>query len=124
MPNFSAIRTNSANDPARIFCMTPLRWILTVNSVVPSLAAICLLSRPVTTNPSTSRLALRQQVVPCTLFGNLSLVLSICAVALDRLVNRIEQHLVAKRFGQKLNRTGLHRLHRHRDVTMAGDEDN
>jgi hypothetical protein len=24
MPNFSAIRTNSANDPARIFCMTPL----------------------------------------------------------------------------------------------------
>jgi hypothetical protein len=46
MPNFSAIRTSSANDPARIFCMTPLRWILTVNSVVPSFAAICLLSRP------------------------------------------------------------------------------
>jgi hypothetical protein len=23
MPNFSAIRTNSANDPTRIFCMTP-----------------------------------------------------------------------------------------------------
>jgi hypothetical protein len=30
-------------------------------------------------------------------------VLSICAVALDRLVNRIEQLLVAKGFGQKLN---------------------
>ena len=39
MPNFSAIRTNSANDAARIFCMTPLRWILTVNSVVSSFAA-------------------------------------------------------------------------------------
>jgi hypothetical protein len=39
MPNFSAIRTNSANDPVRIFCMTPERWILTVNSVVSSLAA-------------------------------------------------------------------------------------
>jgi hypothetical protein len=37
MPNFSAIRAHSANGPARIFCMTPLRWILTVNSVVPSL---------------------------------------------------------------------------------------
>jgi hypothetical protein len=36
MANFSAIRTNSANDPACIFCMTLLRWILTVNSVVPS----------------------------------------------------------------------------------------
>jgi hypothetical protein len=23
MPNFSAIRTNSVNDQARIFCMTP-----------------------------------------------------------------------------------------------------
>jgi hypothetical protein len=33
-------------DPARIFCMTPLRWIVTLNSVAPSLAAICLLSRP------------------------------------------------------------------------------
>ena len=32
MANFSAIRTSSANDPARIFCMTLLRWILTVNS--------------------------------------------------------------------------------------------
>jgi hypothetical protein len=39
MPNFSAIRTNSANDPVRIFCMTPQRRILTANSVIPSLAA-------------------------------------------------------------------------------------
>jgi hypothetical protein len=28
MPNFSAIRTNSAKDPARIFCMTLRRWTL------------------------------------------------------------------------------------------------
>jgi hypothetical protein len=51
------------------------------------------------------------------------LVLSICAVALNRLVNRIEQRLVAKGFGQKLNRAGLHRFHRHRNVAMAGNED-
>ena len=112
MPNFSAIRTNSANDPARILRMTPLRWILTVNSVVPSVAAICLLSRPVNNEPQHFAFALRQQVVPCTLFGNLGLVLSICAVALDRLLNRIERRLVTKGFGQKLNRTGLHRLAR------------
>jgi len=40
---------------------------------------------------------------------------SICAVALDR----IEQLVVAKGFGQKLNRTRLQRLYRHRDVAMA-----
>jgi hypothetical protein len=68
--------------------------------------------------------ALRQQVVPCTLYGDLRFVLSICAVALDGLANCIEQLLVAKGFGQKLNRTGLHRLHRHRDVAMAGEKDN
>jgi hypothetical protein len=42
--SFFALRHNY--DPARIFCMTPLRWIVTLNSVAPSLAAICLLSRP------------------------------------------------------------------------------
>jgi hypothetical protein len=55
--------------------------------------------------------ARRERVVPCSLFGNITLLLSICAVALDGLVNRIEQRLVAKRLGQKLNRTGLHSLH-------------
>ena len=50
MPNCCAIRTYSATEPARIFCMTLLRWTLTVNWVVPSLAAISLLSKPVTTS--------------------------------------------------------------------------
>jgi hypothetical protein len=93
MPNFSAIRTNSANDPARIFCIALLRWILTLNSVVPSLAAICLLSRPLTTKRQYFAFAWRQRDVPRTLFSNLSLALSICAVALDGLVNRIEQRM-------------------------------
>ena len=30
MPNLSAIRTNSANDAARIFCMTRPHWILQI----------------------------------------------------------------------------------------------
>ena len=37
--------------------------------------------------------AWRQRGVPRTLFSNLSLALSICAVALDGLVNRIEQRM-------------------------------
>jgi hypothetical protein len=36
-------------------CMTPLRWILTGKFGGPQLSAICLLRRPLTTSPSTSR---------------------------------------------------------------------
>jgi hypothetical protein len=60
-------------------------------------------------------LALRQQAVPCTLLGDLRLLFSIYRVELDRLMNRVEQRLVAKRFGQKLSRAGLHCLYRHQD---------
>src|SRR6516165_877130 len=123
MPNFSAIRTNSATEPARIFSMTLLRWTLTVNSVVPSSAPISLLRRPVTTSASTSRSRWVKQVVPHTQFSDLTSVLSIYDILPDRLMNRIEQGLVAKGVGQKLNRPGLHRFYRHRDVAMAGDED-
>jgi hypothetical protein len=122
MPNFSAIRTSSANDRARIFCMTPLRWILTVNSVVPNLAAICLLSRPLTTSSSTSRSRCVNESYRARC--------SATSVWRFRFVrSRSMAWWIASSnawsrngLGQKLNCTGFHRLHRHRDVAMAGNE--
>ena len=54
-PSLSAIRTNSATDPACIFCITWPRWIFTVASLAPISEAICLLSIPETTRVITSR---------------------------------------------------------------------
>jgi hypothetical protein len=36
----------------------------------------------------------------------------------------IYQLLIAKGFGEKLNRARLHCLHRHLDIAVSGDEDN
>src|SRR5215213_4692975 len=44
-------------------------------------------------------------------------------IAFKRLLNRIKQILIAKWFGEKLDGTGFHRAHRHRNVAMTGDED-
>src|SRR3546814_2680310 len=35
----------------------------------------------------------------------------------------IEQGLIADRLGQKIDRAGFHRLHRHGDVAVPGQED-
>src|SRR5215469_6317858 len=45
------------------------------------------------------------------------------AVPLQRLLNRVEEILVSKGFRQKLHRTRLHRLHRHRNISVTSDED-
>src|SRR5262245_65963218 len=44
------------------------------------------------------------------------------AVTLDPLLNGIEQLLVTERLGQELDGAGLHRLHAHWYVAVAGDE--
>src|SRR5688572_14573287 len=44
------------------------------------------------------------------------------AVAIERLVNAIDEVLVAKRFLQEIDRARFHRRHRHRNVAMARDE--
>src|SRR5262249_54271537 len=54
-PIRSAILTKAATDPARIFSITCCRCTLTEASLVPSSAAICLLSSPLTTSAITSR---------------------------------------------------------------------
>src|SRR5208283_3676193 len=46
-----------------------------------------------------------------------------CAIALDRRMDRIEQHLIVERLGEELGRAGLHRTHGHRNVAVSGDED-
>src|SRR5215831_4526661 len=52
--SFSAMRTSSATEVARILRMTCPRCTLMVISLVPKSAAICLLRRPVTTSCITS----------------------------------------------------------------------
>src|SRR5215813_5352065 len=101
MPNFSAIRTSSANDPARnlLHCVSALDFDAKFGGPQPS--GNLPVEQAAHNKHQYFAFALRQRVVPCSLFGNLSLLLSICVVALDGLVNRIEQRLVAKRFGQK-----------------------
>src|SRR6516225_8276229 len=44
-------------------------------------------------------------------------------IASEAELNGIEEVLIAERLGKELNRAALHRLHRHRDVAMPGDED-
>jgi hypothetical protein len=44
------------------------------------------------------------------------------AVFCQAVLNRGKQILIAKRLGQKLHRAGFHRPHRHRNITVAGDE--
>src|SRR6516162_2476455 len=46
------------------------------------------------------------------------------AVSIQRLLNRIEEILVAERLRQKLERPCFHGTHAHRDVTVTGNEDN
>src|SRR5262245_46406561 len=50
-------------------------------------------------------------------------ILTPLSVSLDAEVNRVKQLLIAERFGEELDRTGLHRPHTHGDVAVAGDED-
>src|SRR4029079_17409035 len=45
-PTLSAIRTSSASDLARIFCITLPRWTFTVIKLMPISPAICLFMRP------------------------------------------------------------------------------
>jgi hypothetical protein len=45
------------------------------------------------------------------------------SIACQRMLNSIQQVLVAKRLGEKFHRPGFHRLHRHRDVSVPGNKD-
>src|SRR5262245_26357656 len=46
------------------------------------------------------------------------------AAAVHRLLDGLEQVVVAARFGEEFDGPGLHGAHRHRNVTVTGDEYN
>ena len=106
--SFAAILTNSASDSACIFRITCPRWIFTVISLVPSSEAICLLSMPETTRLMTSRSRWSVSFVTLSQLGKLTLLLARHPVAIQSLVDCIQQVLVAERLGQEFDRTGFH----------------
>src|SRR5205814_877427 len=68
-------------------------------------------------------LACGQRLVMLTQLGTFSVLMTHQAVAIQSLVNRIQQVLVTKGLGQKLDRAGFHGLHGHRNIAVTGDED-
>ena len=91
---------------------------------MPSSPAICLLSSPATTSAITSRSRGVNERYRRRSASTLRPLLARVAVACERLLNGVEQLLVAEGLGQKLHGPGFHRLHGHRDIAVAGDEDN
>ena len=91
-----AILTRSASEPALIFLMTRPRWILIVISLVPSSAATCLLSIPETTRGHDLALTRRQRGVTVLERRQLALLLSRHLVALQRLVDHVQQVLAVE----------------------------
>src|SRR6266849_6272501 len=68
-------------------------------------------------------LACGQRLVPFSQLGKVTLLLARHTVTIQSLADRIQQVLVPERFGQKLQGTGFHGLHRHRNISMTGNED-
>jgi hypothetical protein len=67
-------------------------------------------------------LALRQRFVPASQLAQLCPLLSCRTVTINRLLNGVEELLVAKRFREEVHRAGLQGLDRHWNITMSGDE--
>src|SRR5882724_8966289 len=67
--------------------------------------------------------AWRERVKASAQYFNLRPLLARLAIALQRLLNGVEQVLIAEGLGQKLHCPGFHSLHSHRDIAVAGDED-
>src|SRR6202011_1839481 len=68
-------------------------------------------------------LACSQSRVALSQLGKLNPLLTRYPVAIQILVDRIHQVLVPERLGQKLHGARFHGLHRHRNISMTGDED-
>src|SRR2546427_5844982 len=68
-------------------------------------------------------LACGQRRVAVSQLAKLTLLLARHTVAVQSLVDRIQQVLVREGLGKELHRTGFHGLHRHRNISMTGDKD-
>src|SRR5271156_131305 len=76
-------------------------------------------------NHKTHHLALTrcQRLVTPAQFSKLILLFTRYPIAIQSLVNRIQQVLVLEGLSQELHRTRFHGLHRHRNISMTSDED-
>src|SRR5277367_469158 len=63
-----------------------------------------------------------QRFVSLLQLGKLNAPLAHYPVAVQSLVNRVQQILIAKRLGKKLHGPGFHGTHRHRNISVAGDK--
>jgi hypothetical protein len=77
--------------PPASFCIALLRWDFDAKFGSPQFCGNLLIEQTAHSKRQYFAFAWRQRGVPRTLFSNLSLALSICTVAPDGLVNRIEQ---------------------------------
>src|SRR3989442_14067349 len=68
-------------------------------------------------------LARRQRLVPPAQLSQLRPPAALRAVAVNRLLNGVQQLLVTEGLREKFHRPGLHGLHRHRHVALTRDED-
>jgi hypothetical protein len=74
--------------------------------------------------PKHVALAGRQRGKTPVQFCQLRTLRACHTVTLQGLLDGVEQFLVAEGFGEKLHRSGLHGVHRRRNVAVARDEDN
>src|SRR2546428_11664523 len=68
-------------------------------------------------------LACGQRLVALSHLSNLSPLLARSPVAIQSLMDRIQQVLVPERLGKELHGTELHGPHRHGNIPMTRDED-
>ena len=122
IPSVSAIRTRSANDRAPIFFMTLPRCTLTVISLTPSSAAICLFIMSGRNEADDLLFSRCQRLETGSYFVNGLVLGAAFTVAFERNLNRIEEILIPERLGEEFDRARLHGAHRHRDIAVSADE--
>ncbi|MGY3409186.1 hypothetical protein ACVWZV_005299 [Bradyrhizobium sp. GM5.1] len=119
----STNRTTSIGERSSSFRIILVRWTLAVTSLTPSLAAICLATRPSAHQQHDLPLPRRQRLDALARFAHAIFAFEPPAVALDAVPDRVEDLLFAKGFWKKLDCAALHGLDRDADVGMAADED-
>src|ERR1039458_6090190 len=66
-------------------------------------------------------LACSQTFVAVSQFRSQTLLSTPGAIAIESLLNCLQEIFIAKRLGQKLDGAGFHRFHRHWNISIAGD---
>ena len=94
-----------------------------VCSTVPRSSAICLFSWPVIDVLQHLAFARRERGQPLPDVVEFGAGLPLMAVRLDGGADGLEEILVVDRLGEEINRAALHGAHAHRDVAVAGEED-